>query len=141
VYGVGVAISGVGLPVPQKQVVRVPRQFFYMKHTNHPLLIQDINSLPVKNFVISLIKDDLINSKLVNGLIEAGLNASQYQLHLGNTVFNLMGFEEDHYSDEVYELYIKLGRKAKDISISTTADRLDDLASEIYTVLADKLHK
>jgi hypothetical protein len=110
-----------------------------MKHTKHPLLTQDINSLPVKNLLVSLIKDDLINSKLVNGLIEAGLNASQYQLHLGDTVFSLMGFEEDRFSDEIYELYINLGKKAKDISITSSNAALDDLAGEIYTVLSDKL--
>jgi hypothetical protein len=92
-----------------------------------------------KNLVISLIKDDLINSKLVNGLIEAGLKASHYQLFLGDTVFTLMGFKEDHYSDEIYKLYINLGKKTKYICISSSPATLDELAVEIYTVLSDKL--
>ena len=68
-----------------------------------------------ERLVISLIKDDIINSTLVNGLIDIGLNASHYQLHLGDTVFRLMGFKEDHYSDTVFEFYRELIKRNKRI--------------------------
>lgn len=99
-----------------------------------PQMIQDNASL-----IISLIKDDLIHSKLVNNLIDIGIKASNYELFLGDTIFNLMGFKEDHYSDEVYELYIELQQKARLISIASSPAALDDLALEIFQTLQEKL--
>jgi hypothetical protein len=89
--------------------------------------------------IISLIKDDLINSKLVNGLIDAGLDASNYQLHLADTVFQLMGFKDDHYSDEVFKMYLTHARKARIIDIRRSGDALNELAGEIYERLVTKV--
>lgn len=56
-----------------------------------------------EKLILSLIKDDLINVKLVNGLNEAGLNADNYYLHLSDTIFKLMGFGDDEEAETIYE--------------------------------------
>ena len=58
-----------------------------------------------KKLIISLIKDDLINAKLVNRLNEIGLCADDYFLHLSDTIFKLMGFEDDEETETIYERY------------------------------------
>jgi hypothetical protein len=89
--------------------------------------------------IISLIKDDLINSKLVNSLSQIGLNASDYHLHLSNTIFKLMGFNNDQRSDQVFALYLELSKKAIQINISESPAALDDLALEIFQMLPKKI--
>ncbi len=42
-----------------------------------------------RRLILSLIKDDLINSKLVNSLGDIGINADDYLLHLSDTNFKL----------------------------------------------------
>ena len=88
-----------------------------------------------ENLIISLIKDDLIHSKLVNNLLDAGINVSHYYIDLGNTIFELLGFKDDHYSDEVFKLYIELQKRARLINISGSTSALDELALEIFVML------
>jgi hypothetical protein len=87
-----------------------------------------------KELVIALIKDDLINKKLVNGLIGIGLDAGNYFLHLSETVFKLMGFE-DAQSNEIFDRYMELASNAMFIDISNADKSMDDLALHIYTDL------
>ena len=88
-----------------------------------------------QTLIISLIKDDLIHSKLVNNLIDIGINVSHYQLHLGDTIFKLMGFADDHDSDRVFARYIDLLKNARLINISVSCAALDELAFEIFQTL------
>lgn len=85
-----------------------------------------------KELILSLIKDDLISTKLVNGLNEIGLNADSYYLHLSEIIFRLLGFDDDERSDEVYEKYLEFTEKAKYIDISDSHKPMDELALEIY---------
>ena len=87
-----------------------------------------MNTFTNQKLILSLIKDDLIHSKLVNNLIDTGINVSHYHLHLGNIIFELLGFKEDHYSDKVYDLYIELQKKARLINITISTTALDELA-------------
>jgi len=88
-----------------------------------------------KKLIISLIKDDLTNDKLVNGLAEMGLNPGDYFLHLSETVFKLMGFEGSMLTDEIFNHYLLLGQKVKHIDIARDNGQLDRLANEIYEEL------
>lgn len=88
-----------------------------------------------KRLILSLIKDDLINCKLVDALNAAGLNADVYLLNLSNTIFQLMGFEDSLESECIYEHYLHLTQRTKHIDILKTRERFDELALEIYTEL------
>ena len=90
------------------------------------------------DIIISLIKDDLINSKLVNSLSTIGLNASDYHLHLSTTILRLMGFNNDSCRDEIFALYFELSKKAMPIHISELSVAFDNLAHEIYQKLKEK---
>jgi len=90
-----------------------------------------------KKLILSLIKDDLINCKLVNGLNALGFDASSYYLHLSETIFTLMGFEDNERSDELYQHYLQLTKRSTFIDISQTHSKLNDLAAEIYLEILD----
>jgi hypothetical protein len=93
--------------------------------------------MDTKELIISLIKDDLVNDKLVNGLIDIGLNPGDYFLHLSETIFKLMGFGDNMMTDEIFDHYLRLSRKAKHIDISSSNGQLEALANEIYNELSD----
>jgi hypothetical protein len=88
-----------------------------------------------EELIISLIKDDLVNSKLVNGLMDLGLDTSYYFLHLSETILKLMGFNDSTITDDIFNRYLQLTRKAKHINLSDYSHQLDELANEIYTEL------
>jgi len=88
-----------------------------------------------KKLILSLIKDDLINSKLVNGLNNFGVLAENYYLHLSETVFEFMDFKcTTTQKEKLFGRYIRLTEKAKDIDISSKKS-LDKLTLEIYEEL------
>lgn len=81
-----------------------------------------------KKLILSLIKDDLINTKLVNRLNEIGLHSDDYSLHLSETVLKLMGFKDNEMREAVFERYIELADRAR----SKSRKGMNDLALEIY---------
>lgn len=94
-----------------------------------------------KKLILSLIKDDLINSKLLRGLNKAGLDADKYCLFLSGTIFDLMGYPNTERSDEIFSEYIKRTKQSDNIDISETPNALDGLAQEIYVFLIKKRRK
>jgi hypothetical protein len=71
-----------------------------------------------KRLILSLIKDDLINAKLVNGLNVIGLNADNYFLHLSDTIFKIMGFDDNEETETIFVRYMELAKRVMFIDIS-----------------------
>jgi hypothetical protein len=88
-----------------------------------------------RKLIIALIKDDLINTKLVNGLNAVGLNADDYLLHLSDTIFKLIGIGDDEAGERVFEWYMDSLKKVDAINICEEAEALNDLARQIYLEL------
>jgi hypothetical protein len=89
-----------------------------------------------KELILRLIRDSLINIKLISGLNFLGLNANDYSLYLGDSIFFLMGFENDEKSDLIFEsVYLANAEKVKSIDLSRSKNELDVLSLEIYNEL------
>lgn len=87
-------------------------------------------------FIIKLIRDCLINFKLVSGLNALGINADDYHLYLGDTIFELMGFTSKDNSDLIYEnVFFANCEKIKHISFALSTEELDVLSEAIYKEL------
>lgn len=87
-----------------------------------------------QKLILSLIRDSLINLRLISGLNSLGLNANGYSLYLGDTIFLLMGFEKDDQSDLIFEnVYLPNAEKVNQIHFSI--EELDSLSKEIYNEL------
>lgn len=91
-----------------------------------------------KKLIISLIQDDLINTKLIYGLRELGINADDYILHLSEMVFELMGLEDSLQNDPIFNHYFKLAERVRFINLSN-ASQLQHLAEDLYEYL--DMHK
>lgn len=88
-----------------------------------------------QTLILALIKDDLINTKLVNALITIGIDASDYNLHLCETIFELMEFEESLENDPIVEHYFDLTALSKNVDFVAEPKSLDKLAEKIYRYL------
>lgn len=88
-----------------------------------------------RQLILSLIKDDLINTKLVNALIAIGIDASDYNLHLSETIFELMEFEESIENDPIVEHYFVLTALSGNIDFVKEPKKLTKLAEQIYRYL------
>jgi hypothetical protein len=88
------------------------------------------------NLILSLIKDDLINNKLINGLNTLGLSAGDYHLHLSETILNLIGLDTEN--DAIHDLYFNLTQQSETLDLTDITNRekqLTRLATEIYSEL------
>jgi hypothetical protein len=86
--------------------------------------------------ILSLIKDDLINNKLINGLNTLGLSAGDYHLHLSETILNLIGLDTEN--DAIHDLYFNLTQQSETLDLTDITNRekqLTRLATEIYSEL------
>lgn len=88
-----------------------------------------------KKLILSLIKDDLINTKLVNGLDSLGLNAQDYLLHLSDTIFELMKIKNDGKGEKLFEHYLSLKDNVRFIDTAKSHEAFDNLAIAIYIEL------
>lgn len=97
-----------------------------------------MNTRKQQKLIISLIRDNLINTKLLNGLNKLGLIADDYTLHLSESIFDIMGFEENEQSDKMFEYYLGLLNTVNRIDISTEPEKLSELADTIHWKIAIK---
>ncbi len=84
-----------------------------------------------ENRIISLIEDDLKNTKLVLGLQKLGLSPSQYYLNLSDTIFDILGISDNDENEHIYLEYVKLSSKIECINISSSIG-FKNLANEIF---------
>lgn len=90
-----------------------------------------------KKLILSLIKDDLINSKLTIGLSNLGMQPEIYLLSLSETIFSLLKIKDDEQGEKLFEHYLELRQKVNEIDLIESYDSLKILASEIYDELVE----
>lgn len=89
-----------------------------------------------KDLILSLIKDDLINTKLVDSLNALGLQADEYRLHASITVMKLMRIKATPQRwEQIFNEYLERTRKVLRIDTGGSPRLVDSLALEIYHFL------
>lgn len=93
-----------------------------------------------KTLILHLIIDDLVNTKLVSGLNQLGLNAEDYTLHASSTIMNLMQIKTTSLRwENIHDEYLQMTSRVLKIDIQESPRMLTALAEEIYDFL--KLRK
>ena len=101
-----------------------------------------------KELLVSLILDDLVHARLVDGLMALGMPAAFYAHDVPFAVMELMGFSEEQ-QHRIFPRYRLWQEQARLIDISKGNTRMRHLAERIYemlrkiknlTVAADKPH-
>ena len=87
-----------------------------------------------KQLIISLILDDLIHTRLIEGLKALGFTQEWYCLELSDTVIGLMGFR-GRQNELMYEYYLERRAQAQLIDLSDGNAEMQKLATSIYREL------
>lgn len=87
-----------------------------------------------KELLVSLILDDLVHARLVDGLEALGLPAAFYAHDVPFAVMELMGFNEKQ-QHEIFPRYRVWQEEARHIDISKGNARMRSLAERIYQML------
>lgn len=88
-----------------------------------------------KLVVINLIKQDLINWKMINLLQKMQVRADDYQLDIGSIIFEIMNLDNRENVDEIFEKYVELSRPVLKINVDQQNRKINLLASKIYDYL------
>jgi hypothetical protein len=84
-----------------------------------------------KDLILRLIKDDLINTYLIDSFEKIGFYSSEYRLNLSDTVFKLLGID----NDELYELYLLKCSEIAKKNLIKDKILLEEGTREIYDFL------
>lgn len=95
-----------------------------------------INNVIGKELILSLIKDDLVNVRLVHGLEKLGLDSGDYYLHLSETIFKLIGITAD--DEDFFEEYMDECKTVNNIDIFKHPELLNSLALSLYNKLTEE---
>lgn len=88
-----------------------------------------------KIIITNLIKQDLINWKMIYLLQKMQIHADDYQLDIGPIIFEMMDLENRNDLDEIFEKYAVMSKQVLKITVSQSNRKLDLLASKIYDYL------
>ena len=90
----------------------------------------------MEHLLLSLIKDDLVHARLLNGLMELGFDTTDYYLNLNEAVFAIAGLNKEHITDELREWYFRHIERAQFLQIPPrAAPEIDTIAQTIYAEL------
>ena len=96
-----------------------------------------MKTITKKQLILALLKNDLINARLVYGLQTMGLDAGEYLLDLGGLTMRLMGFTKTQRTDELYHTYETLLQRVTQVDIMASHAPLDALALDMYARLRE----
>lgn len=93
--------------------------------------------LSKKDLIMSLLRDHLVSYRLVQGLLKAGLDSLNFDLYIGETIFQLMGFGSSEKEEKLFEKFLNWSEKVMSIDFlgEDRSEPLDDLRNEIYRKL------
>jgi len=105
-----------------------------------PISTLTIKRMKNKKLILSLIKSDVINNKLLSGLGAIGFEAiDYYALELDDRIFELMNLDitDENARDKIFEKYMKIVDKAAELDISKLRQNgtLDAIAENVYEEL------
>ena len=94
-----------------------------------------IPNLTKKELILCLLKADMRNVKLIQGLESAGALIEDFYSDLSVTILKLIGFEEAERTDEQYQFYDKVMNRLINRDVAEFIEQLNYLAVDFYNEL------
>ena len=82
-----------------------------------------------------MIKQDLINWKMIHLLQKMQIRADDYQLDIGSIIFEIMDLNNRENVDEIFEKYVEMSRPMLKLIVEQSNRKIDVLADKIYDYL------
>lgn len=95
-----------------------------------------MKKLSERELMVTLIKDDLINYRLVEGLNQLGLINEAYHIHVSDTIFKLMRIKEVIGQEVEYAQYLEWREPVMRLDLQRDYGKLKKMAEEIYSRLS-----
>lgn len=93
-------------------------------------------SITKKELIMTLLKDHLVYSRLIQGLEKTGLETDHFDLYLSETIFTIMGFRGSEEDEVLFEKFITWSKEVHTINFSNdNKEALDELCKQIYRKL------
>ncbi len=101
--------------------------------TPYHKIIKEAIPMDKKKLIINLLKDHLINARLMNGLKSLGFHSEDYHLQLSNTIFELLEIDD---KDDLFENYLEWCTQLTKGDLLKDADLLNLYANGMYEMLS-----
>jgi hypothetical protein len=89
-----------------------------------------------KAMTIYLIKQDLLNTRIIMGFLAMGIEANDYTTDLSEFIFMLVGVDPEHRQiEEIFKHYMTMIRKVIHLNILIQKNEFDEMANDIYNFL------
>lgn len=88
-----------------------------------------------RDTITNLIKQDLLNWKMISSLQKMQIHATHYQLDIGSIIFEMMDLNNRKNVDELFEKYIEMSKPVLKLTADQSNRKIDLLASKIYDYL------
>lgn len=85
--------------------------------------------------ITNLIKQDLINWKMINLFQKMQIRADDYLLDIGAIIFEIMDLENHKDVDEIFDKYVEMSRPMLKLIVGQSNRKIDLLAVKIYDYL------
>lgn len=103
-------------------------------------LLINAPNLTRKELILSLIKADMRNNKLITGLDNAGALVEDFYTDLGTVILKLVGFGDAERDDDLYDFYVQTMEELIDLEVSEFVEKLNYLAVDFYNeLLSEKI--
>ncbi|MBI3136407.1 MAG: hypothetical protein HYZ14_17160 [Bacteroidetes bacterium] len=95
-----------------------------------------------RRLILSMIQDDLVNTKLLIILDQLNSDTHHYCLNISSNIFDLMDLGKDNRKNErIYEQYLRYCKKVRRIDLKNGRKELEELALLIYGFLSLQISK
>lgn len=74
--------------------------------------------------ILTLIENEITNSKLIFALQNIGVDASMYLTDVSQVIFILIGIQKENRTDELYKKYFELLKQVQFIDLQITGERI-----------------
>lgn len=88
----------------------------------------------MKKHILTLIQNDIINTKLVSSFNDVGIDLSNYALNIDNLILKKIGIKKYARTEALYEKYYELVKKGKKINVNDK-EEIEKLSVKIYRFL------
>lgn len=95
----------------------------------------ETSNLSQKELVLTLIKADMRNVKLIQGLENAGALVEHFHSDLSVVILKLIGFEDGERTDALYAFYDTKMHMLLDVNVEMFREKLPYLAVDFYNEL------
>lgn len=88
--------------------------------------------LTERQLLVSMIRDDLVNYRLLNGLHQLGLVTEIYFLRASQTIFDYLGIASKVGYDRNYARYEAMKEEVMTLNLEREMGKLNKLAEKMY---------